>query len=144
MKEEEELRRSPPNAFSPSSTYYDTVMPHMASSSVTKGLVSSLTSLANSVFGTAQSPVKASSSEPPQSPEELLSRIRDDYEERNYLWAGDLDVSSFASDCTFTDPTLSFRGVDKYVENVGNCSSRSSISSLEKNGSAAWSCSKYV
>jgi len=31
-----------------------------------------------------------------------------------------LDTSSFASECTFTDPTLSFVGVDKYVENVCN------------------------
>ena len=31
-----------------------------------------------------------------------------------------MDTSSFVSNCTFTDPTLSFVGVDKYIDNVGN------------------------
>ncbi|KAL7516871.1 hypothetical protein ACHAWF_000087, partial [Thalassiosira exigua] len=90
---------------------------YKGSSSATKGLVSSLTSLANSVFGntaTQGSNNILALSDPTKIPEELLSRIRDDYEERNYLWTGDFD-SSFASDCTFTDPTSSFA-----VENVGN------------------------
>lgn len=53
-------------------------------------------------------------------PQELLSRIHDDYTENNYLWTGALDTSSFVYNCTFTDPTLSFVGVEKYIKNVGN------------------------
>jgi len=107
-----------------------------SSASLTKGIVSSLTSLTNSIFqgpsSSASSPSSSSSSptageEPtksllnaPTSSQELLSRIRDDYTQNNYLWTGKLDTSAFVSNCTFTDPTLSFVGVDKFVENVGN------------------------
>jgi hypothetical protein len=56
----------------------------------------------------------------PTSPQELLSRIRLDYTKNNYLWTGNLDISSFLSNCTFTDPTLTFVGVEKYIDNVGN------------------------
>ena len=31
-----------------------------------------------------------------------------------------MDTSSFVYNCTFTDPTLSFVGVEKYIKNVGN------------------------
>jgi len=97
-----------------------------SSASVTKGLVSSLTSLTNNIFGgTSKEPadtaaLKSSLYTPPTSPEELLTRIQKEYTQNNYLWTGNLDTSSFVSNCTFTDPTLSFIGVDKYVQNVGN------------------------
>lgn len=95
-----------------------------SSASVTKGLVSSLTSLTNNIFGGSnkESSDAATNSPctPPTSPEELCERIRKEYIENNYLWTGHIDTSSFVPDCTFTDPTLSFVGVDKYVQNVGN------------------------
>lgn len=99
-----------------------------SSASVTKGLVSSLTSLTNNIFGgnsnkestTGTAVLEISQNTPPTSPEELLIRIQKDYTQNNYLWTGNIDTSSFVSNCTFTDPTLSFVGVDKYVENVGN------------------------
>jgi len=97
-----------------------------SSASVTKGLVSSLTSLTNNIFGgTSKEPadtaaLKTSLYTPPTSPEELLTRIQKEYTQNNYLWTGNIDTSSFVSNCTFTDPTLSFIGVDKYVQNVGN------------------------
>ena len=34
-----------------------------------------------------------------------MERIREDYVEKNYLWTGDIDTSSFETDCRFTDPT---------------------------------------
>ena len=61
-----------------------------------------------------------SSSSAPKSAQELLERIRKDYEERNYLWTGDLDLDCFYEDCVFTDPTISFVGTDKFTENTQN------------------------
>ena len=108
------------NAGSSSSSYE-------SSASVTKGLVSSLTSLTNNIIGGGTSNKERSSdvaplvcSTPPTSPEELLTRIEQEYTKNNYLWTGNIDTSSFVPNCTFTDPTLSFVGVDKYVQNVGN------------------------
>jgi Uncharacterized conserved protein (DUF2358) len=57
---------------------------------------------------------------PPRTPDELLDRIRNDYTANNYLWTGNLDVSAFDPQCTFQDPTLSFRGTEKFVRNVRN------------------------
>jgi Uncharacterized conserved protein (DUF2358) len=57
---------------------------------------------------------------PPRTPDELLERIRNDYTANNYLWTGNLDVSAFDPQCTFQDPTLSFRGTEKFVRNVRN------------------------
>jgi hypothetical protein len=104
-----------------------------SSASVTKGLVSSLTSLTNNIFGGDKKETSSSAgnipedirytnniNQPPTSPEELLNRIKLEYTQNNYLWTGNIDTSSFVSNCTFTDPTLSFVGVDKYVTNVGN------------------------
>ena len=97
------------------------------SASVTKGIVTYLTSLTNVIFGTAHDPDTLSVddeltilSRAPTSPEELLIRIRNEYVENNYLWTGILDTSCFLLNCTFTDPTLSFVGVDNYVKNVRN------------------------
>jgi hypothetical protein len=59
--------------------------------------------------------------QPPSSSLELLQRIRDDYTERNYLWTGDLDVTTnFIPSCRFKDPTLSFIGTDQYTKNIQN------------------------
>ena len=38
----------------------------------------------------------------------------------NYLWTGDIHLPAFEPECTFTDPTLSFTGRDKFVSNVKN------------------------
>jgi hypothetical protein len=106
----------------------DRVSSFQSSAPVTKGLVSSLTSLTNHMLRGKQSatnlvPAATESSilsSAPTSPQELLSRIRLDYTKNNYLWTGNLDISSFLSNCTFTDPTLTFVGVEKYIDNVGN------------------------
>ncbi|ACI64927.1 predicted protein [Thalassiosira pseudonana CCMP1335] len=102
-----------------------------SSASFVKGLVSSLTSVTNYFSLSSQDEPGPSSPSmqqtaiatllsPPTSPSELLERIRADYAENNYLWTGKLDVSLFSKDCRFTDPTLSFEGIDNYVTNVGN------------------------
>ena len=90
-----------------------------------KGLVSSLTSLVNSFSKGAssfseQSKLPRPVGEPPKSPEELLERIREDYTVNNYLWTGNIDLSSFDDQCRFTDPTLAFTGTDQFVNNIQN------------------------
>lgn len=97
-----------------------------SSASITKGIVSYLTTLTNVILGTYQEnkysldDELATLSRAPTSPDELRTRIQKEYIESNYLWTGNLDTSCFTSNCTFTDPTLSFVGVDNYVKNVGN------------------------
>ena len=97
-----------------------------SSTSLIKGIVSSLTSVSNlfSLKNTntslEQTNIFNAELTPPTTPSELLERITIDYTENNYLWTGQLDISAFRTDCQFTDPTISFRGVDKYVQNVGN------------------------
>ena len=91
------------------------------SASAVKGVVSSLTTVANSIFdqGSREMTIGKKTAAP-SSPQELLKRIGAEYTENNYLWTGNIDASSFAANCTFTDPTLSFQGVDKFVSNVQN------------------------
>ncbi|EJK74572.1 hypothetical protein THAOC_03742, partial [Thalassiosira oceanica] len=90
------------------------------SASAVKGVVSSLTTIANSIFdqSSREITINTENSNSPSSPQELMKRIGAEYTENNYLWTGNIDSSSFAADCTFTDPTLSFQGVDKFVSNV--------------------------
>jgi hypothetical protein len=100
-----------------------------------KGIVSLLTNVVNSVFDTWSILFSRTASlqsshnniavlpqpQPPSSPFELLDRIRNDYTERNYLWTGDLDLeANFVKSCQFTDPTLSFVGTDNYIKNIEN------------------------
>ena len=91
-----------------------------------KGIVSVLTNMVNTVFGQNDSIRRTTTTKtttdplPPQTPMELMERIREDYTEKNYLWTGNIDLPSFAPDCRFTDPTLSFIGRDKFVSNVQN------------------------
>lgn len=103
---------------------------------VCKNLVSTLTDIVNSVVpsslqdtpGDIQNATKdrivVSSSvtdiDPPRSAQELYNRIQKDYTIRNYLWTGNIDLSCFDTNCRFTDPTLSFTGIDTFVRNIQN------------------------
>ncbi|KAL7567646.1 hypothetical protein ACA910_000238 [Epithemia clementina (nom. ined.)] len=98
----------------------------------TKGVVSLLTSLVNSVMAPFNKPgvdnicignnpaLESLTQFSPRSPQELLERIRTDYTERNYLWTGNIDLACFDEDCRFKDPTLSFVGRNQFVQNVQN------------------------
>lgn len=94
---------------------------YAATSSPTKRLVAGLTGVVNSAFallgGDAEEAVR-----PPRSgevtPPELLEGVRADYEERMYLWTGDIDENLYDEDCTFTDPTLSFEGLATFQRNL--------------------------
>mmetsp|Transcript_6472 Transcript_6472/g.18537 ORF Transcript_6472/g.18537 Transcript_6472/m.18537 type:complete len:329 (+) Transcript_6472:145-1131(+) len=94
------------------------------SDGASKGIVGSLTGIVNRVSATRAkdetTPPSPLVSSPPTSSQELMDRIRKDYEERNYLWTGDLDLECFRKDCVFTDPTISFVGTDKFTENTQN------------------------
>ena len=100
------------------------------SDGASKGIVGSLTGIVNkfsasiakysSLTTEAATSSSSSSSSAPKSSEELLDRIRKDYDERNYLWTGDLDLECFRKDCVFTDPTISFVGTNKFTENTQN------------------------
>jgi hypothetical protein len=85
-----------------------------------KGLVSSLTGLVNSLntLNEAAGSTEGTKLKCPTSPEELCNRIRDDYVAKNYLWTGKLDLDCFEDSCRFTDPTLSFFGTESFKKNT--------------------------
>jgi len=87
-----------------------------------KGLVSSLTGIVNLVMGEDKADISDNEtlSPAPKSPQALMKLIEEDYTEKNYLWTGDIHLPAFEPDCTFTDPTLSFTGTQKFVSNVKN------------------------
>ena len=87
-----------------------------STSSPIKALVSSLTNL---VGGDVSNEAVETEPRPGLvTPEQLLDGIRDDYVERLYLWTGDIDAELYDDDCTFTDPTLSFRGLATFQKNL--------------------------
>jgi len=86
----------------------------------TRTLVSFLTGLVNRLAsgdrnGTARTRLQTSI-----STSELLRGVRADYLERMYLWTGDIDAELYDEDCVFTDPTLSFRGLSAFEQNIAN------------------------
>lgn len=106
------------------SSSYDT------SEASSKGIVSTLTGVVNFFMGKddkRDSDVESSNegeiidpSELCSTPNELSEKIKDDYVVNNYLWTGDIYLPAFEKNCQFTDPTLSFVGRDKFVNNVQN------------------------
>lgn len=48
-----------------------------------------------------------------------MQSIRDDYDS-SYFVSGEGDMSAYAPDCIFSDPFVSFRGVGRFKQNVGN------------------------
>ena len=55
--------------------------------------------------------------EAPSSRDELVDRLRADYD-RNYFLTGDIDVPLYTEDCEFADPFTSFRGRQRFVQNL--------------------------
>lgn len=97
-----------------------------------KGFVSTLTAFVNTLGKRETKVLDLSSRKAPSSKNELLERIRDDYVLHNYLWTGEIDLACFESNCTFTDPTISFTGTDQFVRNIQNL--RPIVDSLTNNG----------
>mmetsp|Transcript_18733 Transcript_18733/g.36440 ORF Transcript_18733/g.36440 Transcript_18733/m.36440 type:complete len:291 (+) Transcript_18733:3-875(+) len=91
-----------------------------SSSTGVKAVVSGLTNLVNAFMrreadlATVERPERDSI-----TPQELLKGIEGDYE-RRYLWTGDIDPYLYDYDCVFTDPTLSFSGLETFQRNLAN------------------------
>lgn len=96
--------------------------------SIPKLVVKGLTFAVNSAFallpggGSGRPAGHSQDSRPPISPEDLLEGLRSDYEDRNYLFTGDVDPDLYAIDCVFTDPTISFQGLETFQKNLENLS----------------------
>jgi hypothetical protein len=59
---------------------------------------------------------------PPASLNETLQRIRLD-NDRSYFLSGKVDTYIYDKDCVFADPFVSFRGRDRFVDNLQNLGS---------------------
>jgi len=76
-----------------------------------------LTSLINGLVGGEAAAIPPRKFERIES-QQLLEGIRADFEEKQYLWSGDIDLELYDEDCTFTDPTISFQGLSKFQSNM--------------------------
>ena len=98
-----------------------------------KGVVSGLTALVNTVMEGPGGASRATSEEEwsareadrplpsvPRSPDQLVDGIRAEFVDNCYLWTGDITEEMYALRCTFTDPTLSFTGLDTFKRNLDN------------------------
>ena len=59
------------------------------------------------------------SSHAPGSPALALC-IAEEFTEKKYLWTGDIEPEMYDLFCTFTDPTLSFVGLETFETNLRN------------------------
>lgn len=50
----------------------------------------------------------------------VLESIRRDYEVDNYFVSGIGEMFGYDPDCEFSDPFVSFKGVDRFKQNVSN------------------------
>ena len=102
-------------------------------SGAVKGLVSGLTAIVNAFGGSKKTddddegaatrrerrearalPAK------PRDPMALRDDIALEFTEAKYLWTGDITPEMYDLFCTFTDPTLSFAGLDTFTKNLEN------------------------
>lgn len=68
------------------------------------------------------SPVHCAVCEHKQPPkhkgDQHVAGVRRDFTEKNYLWTGRITVDLYDKSCSFTDPTISFTGVDTHQRNL--------------------------
>jgi hypothetical protein len=84
-----------------------------------RGLVSALTAVINTL--NPPPPLEQSTeARPAVSREQLLAGLREEFEERLYLWTGDISPQLYELDCRFTDPTLSFIGLATFQRNLAS------------------------
>jgi hypothetical protein len=50
----------------------------------------------------------------------VYAGIRADFSESSYLWTGEISEDLYDAQCRFTDPTLSFTGVDTFKRNLSS------------------------
>ena len=99
-------------------------------SSAVKNLVSGLTALVNA-FGESggverdgMTRKERREARPlpttPRDPNALVRDISREFTEAKYLWTGDITPEMYDLFCTFTDPTLSFVGLETFERNLKN------------------------
>ena len=93
------------------------------SSSIAKKVVFSLTSLSNRLGIDSKSSADdftyTYKNEMGISDAYLVHSLREDFR-RGYLFSGEIDPEIYATDCLFTDPTLSFSGLNTFRRNIAN------------------------
>ena len=91
------------------------------SSGVAKSIVSSLTNVVNAIRpGAGEAAPLEAKGPSPASPEALRAGLEADFVERGYLWSGQITPGLYDDGCVFTDPTLSFSGLDTFQTNIRN------------------------
>ena len=63
-----------------------------------------------------------STDNPPQSMQETMARIKAD-NDREYFLSGTIDKLIYDENCEFADPFVSFKGRDRFIENLENLGS---------------------
>ena len=99
-----------------------TAATYAGTSGLPKLIVNGLTNAINAVLGPAADAGdwEAPEEGPAVTPAELKEGLRQDYEERNYLFTGKFDKALYARGCVYTDPTMSFQGLAKFEQNLAN------------------------
>ena len=83
-------------------------------------LVSSLTAVVNALGGKKSESVPRERERSTLTSQEVLSGLRRDFVENEYLWSGKITAELYDEDCVFTDPTLSFAGLSTFEANLAN------------------------
>lgn len=102
-----------PNRFAVASTLFDDAL--------AQRIVQGLTDLSDKIF---LQPNEVAFIESPRTykkmkltTQELFDGIRNDFK-NGYLFTGEIDPELYNSNCTFTDPTISFRGLSTFQRNI--------------------------
>ena len=90
-----------------------------ATSGATKGVVSGLTRLVNLNGGETPNAVARQRKVESLTPQEVRDGLAEDYR-NEYLWSGKITPELYDERCVFTDPTLSFAGLDVFESNLKN------------------------
>ena len=90
-----------------------------STSAATKTIVSGLTRLVNLNGGAKPANTKRPRRFASLTPQQVKAGLADDFR-NEYLWSGRITPELYDEACVFTDPTLSFRGLDVFEANLRN------------------------
>mmetsp|Transcript_14040 Transcript_14040/g.43624 ORF Transcript_14040/g.43624 Transcript_14040/m.43624 type:complete len:338 (+) Transcript_14040:130-1143(+) len=90
-----------------------------STSAATKTIVSGLTQLVNLNGGAKPANKKRPRRFASLTPQQVKAGLADDFR-NEYLWSGRITPELYDEACVFTDPTLSFRGLDVFEANLRN------------------------
>lgn len=103
---------------SEAATKADGVSSYEDTSNFVKQLVSGLTAIVNFVIPAASE--RVDDAKPAISPQDVFEGVQGDFTDRCYLWTGEVSTEIYAEHCTFTDPTLSFQGLQTFQRNLAS------------------------